>query len=73
MTCTVSLCLTTLSRISPSGTLVKELRGMEREDAAVAVMCGAPLYQLAPPDEDTTSDSPPISSTSATSTSNLSR
>ncbi|XP_063604789.1 death-associated protein kinase 1-like isoform X2 [Penaeus indicus] len=55
------------------GTLVKELRGMEREDAAVAVMCGAPLYQLAPPDEDTTSDSPPISSTSATSTSNLSR
>ncbi|KAK8380309.1 hypothetical protein O3P69_016726 [Scylla paramamosain] len=55
------------------GKLVTELRGMEREDAAVVVMCGAPLYQLAPPDEDTTSDSPPISSTSATSTSNLSR
>ncbi|XP_042240946.1 death-associated protein kinase 1-like isoform X4 [Homarus americanus] len=55
------------------GALVNELRGMEREDAAIAVMCGAPLYQLAPPDDDTTSDSPPISSTSATSTSNLSR
>nr|XP_045596116.1 death-associated protein kinase 1-like isoform X2 [Procambarus clarkii] len=55
------------------GLLVNELRGMEREDAAIAVMCGAPLYQLAPPDDDTTSDSPPISSTSATSTSNLSR
>ncbi|XP_076061664.1 death-associated protein kinase 1-like isoform X2 [Oratosquilla oratoria] len=55
------------------GTLMQQLRAIEREDAAVAVMCGAPLYQLSTNEEDATCDTPPISSTSATSTSNLSR
>ena len=55
------------------GALVRELRAMEREDAALVVMCSSPLYQVAPAMHDpmaAMADSPLVSATSST---NLSR
>ena len=54
------------------GALVRELRAMEREDAALVVMRSSPLYQVSAPDAAAVSaaDSPLVSATSST---NLSR